>query len=115
MFKVVIAYVDAEMFEPIRKELVAQGVLSISAMSSGGSSPDQFVAPHYRGTVQTYHLAEKLRLECVVGASHADAVMETIRAHEGRRPTFAFVMDVPQVSRVDSILVDPDEDQAGLP
>ena len=109
MFKLVIGYVDADVFEAIRQDLVDQGVLAISAISAGGATPDQFVARSYRGTAQTYHLAEKIRIECVVGASHADAVQQTILAHPARRPTFTFVMDVHDVAPVDSVLVDADD------
>jgi nitrogen regulatory protein PII len=112
VFKVVIAYVDAAVFEPIRKELIDHGVLAISAMSAGGATPDPFVAPHYRGSVSTYHLAEKLRLECVVGASHVDVVKQTILAHEGRRPTFTFVLNVEDVAPTESVLADEDGDPA---
>jgi nitrogen regulatory protein PII len=106
VFKVVVAYIDAETFEPIREQLVEHGILCMSAMTAGGATPDQFVAPNYRGTPMTMTLAEKLRLECVVGASHADAVKDIILSHKGRRPSFAFIMDVDQVSSVDSVLVD---------
>ena len=109
MFKLVIAYVDPDVFEAIRQDLIGEGVVAISASSAGGPTPDQFVARSFRGTSQTYHLAEKIRIECVVGASHADAVQQTILAHPARRPTFTFVMDVSGVTPVDSVLLDAED------
>ena len=93
MIKVVIAYIDSDKFEAIRKDLAAYGIPYASAMAAGGVSADRFVAPHYGGTPHTQQLAQKIRLECVVGASHVKPVTETIFKHEGRR-SFVFVMNV---------------------
>jgi nitrogen regulatory protein PII len=108
MLKVVVAYIDSDMFEPIRQDLAALGIGSISAIAAGGASGERFVAPHYRGSAHTQHLAEKLRLECVVGAAHLQSVKDTIFRHEGRR-TFLFVMSVEEASPEDSVLADSSE------
>jgi nitrogen regulatory protein PII len=108
MLKVVVAYIDANMFEPIRRDLAAYGIASISAIAAGGASGERFVSPHYAGTPHTQHLAEKLRLECVVGASHLQVVKDTIFRHEGRR-SFLFVQSVEEAMPADSVLADSSE------
>jgi nitrogen regulatory protein PII len=108
MLKVVVAYIDANMFDPIRRDLAAYGIASISAIAAGGASEEHFVAPHYRGSPHTHQLAEKLRLECVVGASHLQAVKDAIFRHVGRR-TFLFVLNVEEASPEDSVLADSSE------
>lgn len=111
MLKVVVAYIDPEMFEPIRRDLAADGILSISAIAAGGASQDRFVAPSYTGSAHTEHLAEKLRLECVVGASHLSIVKDAIFRHEGRR-SFLFVMSVEEAAPADSVVPDSSESLA---
>src|SRR5262249_47274095 len=108
MLKVVIAYIDSDTFEPIRQDLAAYGIASISAIAAGGASEERFVAPHYRGSAQVQHLAEKLRLECVIGASHLQVVKETIFRHEGRK-SFMFVMDVEEAFPEESVIADSSE------
>ena len=105
MLKVVVAYIDSNVFEPIRQDLATHGITSLSAIAAGGASVDRFVAPHYRGSAQTQHLAEKLRLECVVGESHLQSVKDTIFSHEGRR-TFLFVMSVDEAIPEDSVMTE---------
>jgi nitrogen regulatory protein PII len=112
MLKLVVAYIDPDTFEPIRQDLAAHGITSISAIAAGGASEDRFAAPHYTGSAHTQHLAEKLRLECVVGASHLQSVKDTIFSHEGRR-TFLFVMSVEEASPEDSVVADSSEALAG--
>jgi nitrogen regulatory protein PII len=108
MLKVVIAYIDSDTFEPIRQDLAAQGIGSISAIAAGGASEERFVAPHYRGSAQVQHLAEKLRLECVIGASHLQMVKDTIFRHEGRK-TFLFVLDVEEALPEELVIPDSNE------
>lgn len=108
MLKVIVAYIDSDTFEPIRRDLADYGIQSTSAIAAGGASQDKFVAPHYRGSAQLQHLAEKLRFECVVGASHVEAVKEIVFRHEGKR-SFIFVMDVEQAVPEDLILADSNE------
>jgi nitrogen regulatory protein PII len=108
MLKVVVAYIDANMFEPIRRDLTAYGIASISAIAAGGASEERFVAPNYHGSPHTQHLAEKLRVECVVGTSHLQAVKDVIFRHEGRR-SFLFVLNVEEASPMDSVMADSSE------
>lgn len=108
MLKVVVAYIDANMFEPIRRDLSADGIASISAIAAGGASEERFVAPHYTGSPHTQQLAAKLRLECVVGASHLQTVKDAIFRHVGRR-SFLFVLNVDEASPEDSVMTDSSE------
>jgi nitrogen regulatory protein PII len=93
MIKVVVAYIDQDAFDPIRKDLNDYGIESMSVVEAGGASGDRFVAPHFRGSPHTQQLSGKLRLECVVGADHVEHVKETILRHETNR-TFVFVLNV---------------------
>jgi nitrogen regulatory protein PII len=108
VIKVVIAYIDADQFPHIRKDLALMGITSMSAIAAGGASTDSFVAPHYRGTPHTDDLAEKIRMECVVGTSHVHAVKEAILRHEGRR-TFLFVMNVEEATPEETVRLDAGE------
>lgn len=111
MIKVVIAYIDSDKFEPIRQDLAAYGITHASAIAAGGASEDRFVAPHYRGSPQTLNLAEKIRIECVVGASHVQPVKEMIFKHEGRR-SFMFVMNVEEALPEKFVMADSEEEEA---
>jgi nitrogen regulatory protein PII len=108
MIKVVVAYIDSVTFEPIRRDLASYGITSMSAMAAGGASEERFVAPHYRGSPQALHLAEKIRLECVVGASHVQAVKDTVFKHEGRK-SFLFVLNVEEAMPEEPIMPDSEE------
>ena len=107
MIKVVVAYVDAENFERIRHDLADAGISSFSVAAAGGASTDTFVAAHFRGTPHTQNLAEKLRLEVVVGADHVEDVKRTILARETRRP-FLYVHAVEEVVPADTVLLGED-------
>jgi nitrogen regulatory protein PII len=105
VIKVVIAYIDSDKFETIRRELADYGITYISAIAAGGASEDSFVAPNYHGSPQTLHLAEKIRLECVVGATHVKAVTEMIFKHEAKR-SFVFVMNVEEAIPEEFVMSD---------
>ena len=96
MLKLVVAYVDTDRFEAVRQDLLARGISSASAIAAGGvtaGSGHEFVAPHYKGSNQTFYLQEKIRIECVVGAQHVDVVKQVIFDHVGQR-SFLYVMAV---------------------
>jgi hypothetical protein len=93
MLKAVVAYVDADMFEAVRRDLAAQGVTYLSAVAAGSATPEPFAAMHYRGSAQMVQLAEKVRVEFVVRASHLPQVKECIFGRPGRK-CFMFVVDV---------------------
>jgi nitrogen regulatory protein PII len=105
VIKVVVAYIDADVFVAIRKDLAAHGIVSISVAVSGGASTDAFVSPHFSGTPHTHNLAAKLRLEAVVGADLVATVKEIIFAHEGKR-SFLFVMSVDEVHPEESVVIE---------
>jgi nitrogen regulatory protein PII len=96
VIKVVVAYIDQNAFGAIRQDLEAIGIDSMSVADSGGVGPDEFAAPHFRGSPHTQGLQGKLRLELVVGEQHIDQVREIIFSHETRR-SFMFVMGVEHV------------------
>jgi len=91
--KMVVAYVEREVVEPIREELLAMGFLSMSIVDASGSVPEPIVTGTYRGVSVEQHLRPKARLECVVGADQAQAVADTIGKHGGDR-YFVFTVGV---------------------
>jgi nitrogen regulatory protein PII len=108
MMKVVVAYVDTDRFEAIRKDLVACGITHASAIAAGGvteNSGHEFVAPHYKGSNQTKYLGEKIRVEIVVGASHVEDAKRVIFDHVGKR-SFLYVMTVDEAMPIDLVAED---------
>jgi nitrogen regulatory protein PII len=93
VIKVVVAYIDQDAFAPIREDLAARGIVSMSVVDAGGVSLERFAAPHFRGSPHTQGLQGKLRLEVVVGAEHVEEVKEVVFQHETRR-SFMFVTAV---------------------
>jgi nitrogen regulatory protein PII len=100
--KMVVAYVDRELFEPLREELLDLGFLSLSVLDASGSVPEPTVTGHYRGTAIEHHLRPKARLECVVGSDEVRTVIDTVLKHGGPR-TFAFVVPVDQAHPTESV------------
>jgi nitrogen regulatory protein PII len=105
VIKVVVAYVDQDAFRAIREDLNQHGFRSFSVIDAGGVTPDQFVAPHFRGTPHTQGLQGKLRLEIVVGEGQVDEIKQIVFRHETKR-SFLFVMDVEQAFPEDLVLGD---------
>ena len=106
VIKLVVAYIDADVFVSIRKDLASLGIDSFSVVAAGGVSSDAFVSPHFTGTPHTQNLASKLRLECVVGADLVATVKETIFSHVGKR-SFLFVMNVEEVHPEETVVLEP--------
>jgi nitrogen regulatory protein P-II 1 len=100
--KLVVAYVDPERFEGIREDLLSLGFPSLSALSAAGTAPEATVIAAYRGASVEQHSRPKARLECVVGADHAQTIVETVLKHGGER-TFVFVVPVDSAYPVDTI------------
>ena len=90
--KMVVGYIDREMFEPIREELLELGFLSISVMDAAGSMPEPVTTAQYRGVAVERHVRPKARLEAVVGDEHAQTVVDTIAKHGER--AFTVVLPV---------------------
>jgi nitrogen regulatory protein PII len=93
MLKLVVAYVDPDRFEAIRRDLTEGGVSHLAAIAVGSVTPDPFTATPYRGSAHTPHLPEKTRLEFVVRDEQLDVVKEAIFRHAGDR-TFVFILTV---------------------
>jgi nitrogen regulatory protein PII len=103
--KLVVAYIAPDRFEPIRETLLAQGVPSISALNSSGTSSEPVISTVYRGTTTEQFSRQNSRLECVVGAEHAETVVSTVLKEGGER-AFVYVVDVESAYPVDTIKVD---------
>ena len=75
------AFVRHESFEPIRRELLAAGIPSMSMSDVKGSGRQKGITEHYRGSELTIHLRPKLKIECVVDDSEAQVVIDTIKTY----------------------------------
>jgi nitrogen regulatory protein P-II 1 len=89
--------VEPERFEPIREELLELGFVSLSVLSANGSVPETTMSGSYRGATMERHLRPKTRIECVVGADHAQTVVDTVLKHAAER-SFVFVVPVEQAA-----------------
>ncbi|HTN25984.1 MAG TPA: P-II family nitrogen regulator [Solirubrobacteraceae bacterium] len=91
--KMVIAYVDAEAFEPIRVHLIELGIASLSMIQASGSVPDAIAKGSYRGITLETHVRPKTRIECVVGDDLVEQVVESVLELATDR-RFVVVLDV---------------------
>jgi nitrogen regulatory protein P-II 1 len=103
--KMVVGYVDPERFEPIRADLLDLGFVSLSVLNANGTVPEATVSGSYRGATIERHMRPKARLECVVGADHASAVIDTVLKHGGER-TFVFTVPVDEAYPTESVKTD---------
>ena len=103
--KLVVAYIAPDRFETIRETLLAEGIPSISALNSSGTSADPVMSTVYRGTTTEQFARQNSRLECVVGGDHASTVVETVLKEGGER-VFVYVVDVESAYPVDTIKAD---------
>jgi nitrogen regulatory protein PII len=92
VLKLVVAYVDPDAFEPIREELLALGIPSLSVMDASGTFAEADRVGSYRGMAVERHARPKARMECLVGEAEVASVMATVRAAGDR--VFAFVVPV---------------------
>ena len=104
--KMVTAYVERESFEPIREELLSLGFVSLSAWEASGAIPEATVTGSYRGSTVETHLRPKTRIECVVGASQAKTVVDTVLKHAPDR-RFVVVSTIDEAYPADTVKVDP--------
>jgi nitrogen regulatory protein PII len=100
--KVVVAYVDADVVEPIREELLESGFLSMSVVPAEGSVPEPIVTGNYRGVSVERHLRPKARLECVVGSDQVETVVDTVDKLGGERH-FVFVAPIDAAYPTDTV------------
>ena len=106
--KMVVAYVDRDVVESIREELLELGFLSLSVLDASGSVPEPIVTGQYRGVAIEQHLRPKARLECVVGDDQASTVVETVAKHGGDR-YFAFTVLVDGAQPTDTVKLEEAE------
>jgi nitrogen regulatory protein PII len=79
--KMVIAYIRHEAFEPIRTELLDLGFPSLSLSEVKGSGRQKGITERYRGAEVTNYLRPKIKIECVVGESDVQTIVDTILKH----------------------------------
>jgi nitrogen regulatory protein PII len=103
--KMVVAYVERDVVEPIREELLELGFLSMSILDASGSVPEVTVSGEYRGVAIEQHLRPKARLECVVGEEHASTVKDTVLKHGGER-CFVFTVAVEDAYPTETVKLD---------
>ena len=75
------AFIRHDRFEPIRAELYAIGLPSLSVVEALGSGRQGGIVEHYRGATETLFLRPKLKLEMVVADEDVDAAIEVILNH----------------------------------
>ena len=101
--KMIVAYVRPEAFEPIREDLLAAGIPSLTIDEVKGSGRQRGLTERYRGSQLSINLRPKLKIECVVESDQVSLVTETILRHartgevgDGK----IFVLPVEQAIRV---------------
>ena len=97
------AFIRHETFEPIRMELLEQGIPSLSISDVKGSGRQKGITETYRGAELVIHLRPKLKIECVVDDSEAQKVIDCILKYaqtgevgDGK----IFVLDVEDAIRI---------------
>jgi len=63
MLKVVVAYIESNKFDAVRRDLAESGISHMAAIAAGSVTPDPFAAMPYRGSPHTMQLSEKTRPE----------------------------------------------------
>jgi nitrogen regulatory protein P-II 1 len=79
--KLITAYVRYEAFEPIRQDLVANGLPSLSIVEVKGSGRQRGVTEQYRGSQITNYLRPKLKFEIGVGDDELQTAIDIILKH----------------------------------
>ena len=79
--KMVIAYVRHEAFEPIRADLLENGLPSLSVTEVKGSGRQRGVTETYRGAQVVNYLRPKVKIECVVADQDARTVIDIVLKH----------------------------------
>ena len=81
--KLVVAYIRPECLGPVKQELYAQGLYSLSVTNILGSGRQKGYTEMYRGVITEVTLLKKLRLELCVEDDKAEEAMQAIA--EGAR------------------------------
>jgi nitrogen regulatory protein PII len=100
--KLITAYVRHEAFEPIRSQLLDQGLPSISIAEVKGSGRQKGIVERYRGSKLTNYLRPMVKIECAVGTTEVDTVVKTILAQQTGEVGDGkiFVQELEQVIRI---------------
>lgn len=102
--KLVVAYIEPGIIEPLREALLELGVGAFSTWDATGAVPDSTVTGQYRGVEISSHSRPKTRVECVVGEEHVSTVVDKILELGGDRK-FAFVLAVESAYPLDTVAV----------
>jgi nitrogen regulatory protein P-II 1 len=79
--KKVEAFIRHQAFEPIRAELLAKGLPSLSLCEAKGSGRQRGVVESYRGSALTVDVRPKIKIEVVVEDKDKSLVVEAILKH----------------------------------
>ncbi len=79
--KMVVAYVRHEAFEPIRADLLEEGLPSLSVTEVKGSGRQRGVTETYRGAQVVNYLRPKVKIECVVADRDVRTVIDIVLKH----------------------------------
>ncbi|HVW17079.1 MAG TPA: P-II family nitrogen regulator [Solirubrobacteraceae bacterium] len=101
--KLVIAYIRHEAFEPIRTDLLAKGLPSLSITEVKGSGRQKGITERYRGAELTNYLRPKVKVECVVDDDDVQTIVDSVLTY-GRTGAVGdgkvFVIPVEEAYRV---------------
>jgi nitrogen regulatory protein P-II 1 len=75
------AYIRHEALEPIRSDLYAIGLPSMSVSDVLGSGRQGGIVEHYRGATEVLHLRPKLKLEIILDDVDLDRAIDVILEH----------------------------------
>lgn len=75
------AFIRHEAFDAIRRDLLENGIPSLSVSDVKGSGRQGGVVERYRGAELVIHLRPKLKIECVVSDEEVDVVVNSILEH----------------------------------
>jgi nitrogen regulatory protein P-II 2 len=76
--KLVIAYIQPERLNEVKKALFEQGIYKMSATTALGCGQQKGFHENYRGVDTEVNLLKKLRLEIAVNDDHVDNTIEAI-------------------------------------
>lgn len=101
--KLIIAYIRPERLTPVKQELYAKKIYSMSATNILGAGRQKGFTETYRGVVVEVNLLKKIRLEIGLSDSQVNDALEAIKAgartgNEG--DGIIFVQDIEKSVRV---------------
>lgn len=84
--RMVVAYIHAQEFAPIRDELHALGLDALSITAVNRAGPGDGTTVHYRGAKVINHLYSAVKLECVAALDDVATIVDIVRRHAGPYP-----------------------------